>query len=381
MMIGRTGSDDAAARAMLNLTRRDLARFEALQAELLSPLDHDSVTWRSSVNERLLELLGGSRAAFYLPEPDCEPIVTTNVDPDVSIEYLTQWAMDDPVLPIRARCGLEAFLLSWLHPPEVRGGAFYHEFLLRHAVHRGVAFATTLDNGATAWLSVYPDDSADNSFETLGLAIVRLLAPAFRAGTRQRAGFATAVADLGTTIDGLRAAAAIADANGRLLHRNPLMASVCGGPGDETVLMSAIEALMDPHSEGLPGVIPRRGVAALEIALGGECHELRSAPLPDGLFLVSLEPLTAPPVQVLLQQSGLTSREAEVASCLMRGSTAKRVAVDLGISLHTVRRHTERILEKLGLRSKTQLAAVVHDLLAGTPGSILSQRTRAVRSA
>lgn len=53
----------------------------------------------------------------------------------------------------------------------------------------------------------------------------------------------------------------------------------------------------------------------------------------------------------------LTQREREVALRISRGETTKSIANALAISGHTVRRHTEHIYEKSGVRTRGSLAA------------------------
>ncbi|MDP9176636.1 MAG: helix-turn-helix transcriptional regulator [Gemmatimonadota bacterium] len=53
--------------------------------------------------------------------------------------------------------------------------------------------------------------------------------------------------------------------------------------------------------------------------------------------------------------STLTPREKEVARLLARRRTSKEIAKALGISHATARRHTEKVLAKLGLRSRNEV--------------------------
>jgi DNA-binding NarL/FixJ family response regulator len=53
----------------------------------------------------------------------------------------------------------------------------------------------------------------------------------------------------------------------------------------------------------------------------------------------------------------LTPREIEIAQAVGRGLASKRIAYDLGISEHTVRKHRENIARKLGLHNTAQLVA------------------------
>jgi DNA-binding NarL/FixJ family response regulator len=53
----------------------------------------------------------------------------------------------------------------------------------------------------------------------------------------------------------------------------------------------------------------------------------------------------------------LTAREVEIAQGVGRGLSSKRIASELGISEHTVRKHRENIGRKLGVRNAAELVA------------------------
>lgn len=55
----------------------------------------------------------------------------------------------------------------------------------------------------------------------------------------------------------------------------------------------------------------------------------------------------------------LSPREREVAACIARGASTKEIALELGISPHTARRHTERVFGKCGVRCRAALAAAM----------------------
>jgi len=62
---------------------------------------------------------------------------------------------------------------------------------------------------------------------------------------------------------------------------------------------------------------------------------------------------------------GLTAREIEVLRLIAAGSTNKEIASALVISEHTVARHVQNMLQKLGCSSRSSLAvfAVERDLV------------------
>jgi DNA-binding NarL/FixJ family response regulator len=53
----------------------------------------------------------------------------------------------------------------------------------------------------------------------------------------------------------------------------------------------------------------------------------------------------------------LTSREQEVARLVARGLTNRQISTELMLSEHTIATHIRNILKKLGLHSRTQIAA------------------------
>ena len=67
----------------------------------------------------------------------------------------------------------------------------------------------------------------------------------------------------------------------------------------------------------------------------------------------------------------LTARETEVLRLLAAGTTNRRIAQEMHLSLSTVKRHVEHIIAKLGVSDRTQAAvqAAERGLLAPRPGA------------
>jgi DNA-binding CsgD family transcriptional regulator len=61
----------------------------------------------------------------------------------------------------------------------------------------------------------------------------------------------------------------------------------------------------------------------------------------------------------------LSAREAEVALLLAEGCSAKEIAGRLGSSIHTVRRQTERLYQKLSVRTRAAAAVAVRERFLG----------------
>ena len=70
-----------------------------------------------------------------------------------------------------------------------------------------------------------------------------------------------------------------------------------------------------------------------------------------------------PPRRDLL--AGLTEREREIAQLVADGASNPEIAAALFVSRKTVERHLSNLLAKLGVRNRTELAAVVADASRG----------------
>jgi len=62
---------------------------------------------------------------------------------------------------------------------------------------------------------------------------------------------------------------------------------------------------------------------------------------------------------VLERQYKLTAREAQVAMLLAQGRSNQAISKTLGISSHTARHHTQRILTKLNVHSRAEAGAKI----------------------
>jgi DNA-binding CsgD family transcriptional regulator len=106
----------------------------------------------------------------------------------------------------------------------------------------------------------------------------------------------------------------------------------------------------------LSNAVTRRRVAALlradgEVALVGTSED---ADLVVSERVVS----TAAPGAVAQGGAALTARELEVLRLVARGLSNKEIATDLGITTHTVKYHLAAVLEKLGVRSRTEAVSL-----------------------
>ena len=104
--------------------------------------------------------------------------------------------------------------------------------------------------------------------------------------------------------------------------------------------------------------VTRRRVAALlhadgEVALVGAAEEA------DLVLSERVVRAGAPATEVSPGgDAALTARELDVLRLVARGLVNKEIAAELGITTHTVKYHLTAVLEKLGVRSRTEAVSL-----------------------
>jgi DNA-binding CsgD family transcriptional regulator len=91
-------------------------------------------------------------------------------------------------------------------------------------------------------------------------------------------------------------------------------------------------------------------------------HGSRARGLEDDSVAVVIEPKRRPRIASELTTAyGITAREQEVMSGVLRGLSTKELAAELGVSLWTVQDHLKAVFNKFGVHSRSELAARIFD--------------------
>jgi DNA-binding CsgD family transcriptional regulator/PAS domain-containing protein len=253
-----------------------------------------------------------------------------------------------------------------------------------------------LGSGLHEWRTVASAGGEGELYVTLGydtpgrsrlgaddLTLLSALRPALRAGHHALLASALPQSALGATIDAIAEALLVVAPDGRELHRNAALCRLLSSDPErdrlEVALWQAAHALtgvaMHDASDrrrrrSTPAaILTTAGAVAQTVVTAVERCAVRATYLPAHLLgeaggaLVSLERTGAtaalPDAAAVAGRFGLTPREVEVARALGQRLTNDELARALGISRHTARRHTERVLEKLGVHSRNEVAGRV----------------------
>jgi DNA-binding CsgD family transcriptional regulator len=134
-------------------------------------------------------------------------------------------------------------------------------------------------------------------------------------------------------------------------------------PGFVYALAARVGALADGHA----GPVRVCGPTGRWLVLRGAMLSSASPSVPAGSVVVTIEPARSSEIAPLLMQAwGLSAREREVASLVLDGLATEEIAAELFISQHTVRDHVRSVFDKVCVRSRRHLVAV---LAGGSPSN------------
>ena len=370
----------------LVLSPSDLRSLREVFGLLATPLEFGSASeWRERVLHAIRPLFDADAAALVIPHEGEPPVTLLDRPQSYLDEYLEYQALEaavdyivehrEPVACTLTASGgdravfkeSELYALVYRHyrindaiwcmldltdePPVVGPGRVF--------APGGVAF--------TGVLSLYSERPDKPRFREDGLALMALIRPGLRAAAQTWTDFAGRRRARHQFIDESTEALAICDRSGAITHRNPalalLLASEPAGATIETAIRAMASALGKPADDA--GHLMARASRALEHALtaGRDRYVLRATSIEalvgvPGAIQVHVRRLTTrrPRVETLRRRYALTERESQVALLLAEGKSNRGIGETLGISEHTARRHTEKVLAKLRLTSRSQVA-------------------------
>lgn len=346
------------------LSSSEVQRLERSLHTLLSPLDHASTDdWRRTVNEALKEVLGADYAMFLLPEAGVDALYTEDIDPTVPQAYMTHYGKLDIGAQRRNAHHMEVWTRRQLFADDLDTllqGEYYNDWCAPNGIRDAIGMVDLAEHGSPG-LYLHQRRFGTEAFGNRGTHLLRILLPAFKAGVRIHRRFNKRRRELARLIDDMGECAAVFALNGRLLHRTPQLDDALTFDPARDQVWSEIARLGKQRGSGTSAV--GAPPAFISVTTSAASYQLRASALGAGLFdrhpvvLVTLDRTSTdmPSATTLRERFHLTRREAEVALLLAERKSNSEIAGTLGVSSHTARHHTENVLAKLGLRSRTMV--------------------------
>ncbi len=361
----------------LTLSSRELDQIANAIHLLVSPLDHETVDgWRAAVNRHLGELLSADSCGFLIPvehglamyseEHDPRALAAfPELEPPPLADGRSAWeeAVRAGVTTIRGAYGsaYDVFVRS----------AYYNEFAAVNHAHDTISATIALSGVAihqSASLHFWHSRPQGRAFGDREVGILRLLFPAFRAGVEAQVRWGRTRTDLNGSLDALGNAIEVYDRRGQSLHRTPALTTMLVRDPEQAIIMTEMRMALNTVSTWVDSSEFHRATAsacAREVRTTAARYAVRACVYggpPRGsemCVLVSVEQLSPVrrPDTELRKSFGFTRAEVRVAVLLSEGKTNAELATELGVSAHTARRHTEHVMQKMGIRSRAQVAA------------------------
>jgi DNA-binding CsgD family transcriptional regulator/GAF domain-containing protein len=348
---------------MGRLIAADAAEFLAVKALCYQGLD--SVSLRERASERLARHLQAPSFCFGACDPATGlPVhsVTVGLAPE-SMDAFLRLVLAVPALEFglwATRTGRVARLEELV---EDAGNDPYTMEVLRPA---GLQYEVQVAcvSGRRSWGHLcLRHRREDGPFQGHELRLLAALAPHLAAGLLRTAAARAALAATPGTMTGV----VVLGADGGVELANGVAQRLFARPtsGDRHSFLTAVHIV----AARLEQALTTDGAATVPVLtvtdeLHGEVYRLRAERVvgadgrPRGLVLIEPAPSLASADRTdALEQLGLTSREAAVAAAVLRGRTTIEIAAELIVSPHTVHDHLRKVVEKVGVSSRQQLAA------------------------
>jgi len=357
------------------LSPDDRHRLHRASELMLRPFDHPTpVRYLMAVARELQPLIG----AFAAICGTRDPVGTVEVEsgewePRIVADF-ARWKLDDRGTQRAVAAGMEVAMMravigeawdvyqadpmvqQWYQPNGVRDAAAY-------VLHWP-------EDDALAMIELHGRTFGTPRFGEEGEALLALLLPSLKAGTRLLYTVGRQPQTLASQMDALGISVCVCARDGHVVHQSEsLRQLLADDPEGQTVVRcipvvarAAARSASPARSSSRP--LPSSAVHQLVRTTAG--HYRLSAALAthtmqfgfaDVLVTVTALPDRGPSAEELGARFNLSRREHDVALRLGRGVRNDAIAAELGISPHTVRRHTERVLAKLGVNNRAEVAA------------------------
>jgi len=358
----------------ISLVSADVRLLRKAMMQMLSPYAASSERrWLLGVTDILKKLLRADKGAVRLMNGNKMSAITEDVDDRALVSFAEYYHKFDAG---RAVAGSVSRLPRVWTIDESYGdrlgefykSEYYNDFHIPWKTFHGLCVSHKTNPGPLDGVMYFHKERRSSpEFDARAKAILRIFRPALRSGLQQE--FAAAQPDaVSSTIDQLTDGCALVTLSGISLHHNPALRRLMEKDRHTSILPAAISAAVAAMAslasdQGCDGLV---NAAAPELVLVdhvpyalSSCCLGHFAGINEPVILVTIAPADGGSRSGLLRAIDpgfkLSARESEVAILLAERKTNGEIASRLGISAHTVRHHTERVLKKLGLDRKSSV--------------------------
>ena len=355
----------------MHLTPDDVEHLHRASALMLRPFAYASQMEFLLATAGAMRPLIGSRSAICGCRTSTGEIqVASNDYGRTDVIAFAQWKLADSGMERALAGGHEVVCMRRLVAGDwdiLEQDPMMNQWYYPHHVHDVIGMLVTWpEDGAFTLSEFHHERLGTPRMGEDGEALLYLLLPSFRAGNRLLYSLGQHRLRLARDLEALGVSLCVCLHDGRLSHvAAGTLALLKRDPEREVVLKrvgavarevaTSVRRRIGVEIDALPQAheVVETQFAKYRLSGALATHEMQFGAAD---ILVTVARLTAVPLSVeeLMTRFGLTRRESEVAVRLSRGERNSVIASALGLSDHTVRRHTERILAKLGVSNRAE---------------------------
>lgn len=364
----------------LRLTSYEIEKLTEAQNILLSPFDYASrAEWLLECLATIRDLVGAD--AGVAQDPDDPQFAISSEYPKTFLAPYKDAIVDTELRFVDhsrfAALGIWNRRTAFANDLDAfYGSRYYNEYVVPARAFDATGLAVSLagrdDLTDTLMLIFHHHNPTGRQFGERGLALLRLIYPAFRAGAQILARAEARRESTEWIIDAIGDRLRLYDLDGNVLLESREMMNLLSYVLPNSSLSDRLDAMARRVIRAAVGngrAIELEPEEIVQTAQGR--FRIRSVWTPGGVLhrqkclLLVVHPLDGMQVDLddLVHHFGFTRREAEVALLLSRRKSNREIARTLVISEHTARHHTEHVMAKLGVHSRRE----VRDRLAENP--------------
>jgi len=363
---------------MLSLTTHDFRHAAACSRILSSPFDYPNFeAWGKAGFSAFERAIGADHATLTICRQQRMEAFTSAI----RLEALGGYFLG--VLPANERrWGMQSKQVSlgaWSRATiwgdrlrEMYRSAYWHELIVPNRAFDTVGLSVRCVDGGIAHFQLYHERLRGRTFGRRALSVLQTLYGSFASGVRMWVALQEHVRELSSFTDMLPAAVAFATESGKIVHMNTALQSLLSEDAESTYLLDEMSRLVRGAAVAWSGRqqgfavnhanlsrlvrTPTAGdyrfsISSIDASLMGAARTFA--------VLVERSDPTPFPAVALKELYSLTDREIQVARLLVEGRSNDDMSRALGVSTHTARHHTEKVMMKLRVHSRAQVALAV----------------------
>jgi DNA-binding CsgD family transcriptional regulator len=375
-MLSNDGTHNNSTVIMLRLSGKAQREIRHALAAMLSPADSSSVAqWHLAVMNAVMPLTDAYKAAVREREGSSFRMTPLGFE-DSAIrehqEYYHRFDFGQALGGRQVKSTVFSRNAYYSDFGRLLRSEYYCDYLSKYRVFDALCISSRKEQhekGVVLYL--WHERERSSSWRSSKLAILSLMAPAFRAGAAAASSAQVRHGQIASLVDSCSDGCALFTKTGSLLHMNPALSSMLQNVETRAELSMAVstagrsvQQICFAQSLQVSEMSP----AAFEKRAGGTTYRVTACVVSDAdgqncpSILVTVHRVgqnLASSTGLLRDRFDLTQRETEVAVLLADRYSNHELAERLGISEHTARHHTESVMRKLGVADRRQLRQAV----------------------